>query len=135
MDNLAREPKEEHAKVIRFIDIDKERPGNWQYVDVDEFEFNIRQDEAAKWVARRQRERQRQRDRKEAVTSMILATLVFRIVSLIIFVVCAAISHAIGNSMLVVTVAPMCLIGVWMPGYNNVDDLVDKYEKYIRKKR
>lgn len=131
MDNLARVPKEEHhAQIIRFVDLDKKRPGNWQYVDVDEFEHNIRQDEAAKWVALRKKERDRIKRHKEAISSMILMTTIVRVVATIIFAACVGLSVSIGNALLAICMFPFWCLFVILPGYNKHDDLIEKYEKY-----
>ena len=65
MDNLARETKATEIKLddisgrrVEFVNLSKERPGNWQYVDVDKLEARIRAEETAKWVAIRKRERE-----------------------------------------------------------------------------
>lgn len=76
----------EKERIVRFIDINKIRPGNWQYIDVDKFERDIREDETKKWVNIRRRERARAKAMKKARRDVMMANLAFKVVgALLIF--------------------------------------------------
>lgn len=79
MDNLARK----EGKRVEFIDINKARPGNWQYIDVDKFEAKIREDETRKWVNARRRERVRLKALKKARRDVLMANLVSKIIGVL----------------------------------------------------
>lgn len=139
MDNLAREAKATEIKLdnipgrrVEFVNLSKERPGNWQYVDVDKLEFRIRAEETAKWVAIRKREREIKKLRKEAFWSTILATLAIRIVGVVIIFAgtSAALYWHLGEAALVSW--PLGALFIICPGHNNISKEMDEY---IRRKK
>lgn len=139
MDNLAREAKATEIKLdnipgrrVEFVNLSKERPGNWQYVDVDKLESRIRAEETAKWVAIRKREREAKKLRKEAFWSTILATLAIRIVGVVIIFAgtSAALYWHLGEAALVSW--PLGALFIICPGHNNISKEMDEY---IRRKK
>lgn len=142
MDNLARETKETKATEIKlndipgrrveFVNLSKERPGNWQYVDVDKLESRIRAEETAKWVTIRKREREIKKLRKEAFWSTILATLAIRIVGVVIIFAgtSAALYWHLGEAALVSW--PLGALFIICPGHNSISKEMDEY---IRRKK
>lgn len=139
MDNLAREAKATEIKLdnipgrrVEFVNLSKERPGNWQYVDVDKLESRIRAEETAKWVAIRKREREIKKLRKEAFWSTILATLAIRIVGVVIIFAgtSAALYWHLGEAALVSW--PLGALFIICPGHNNISKEMDEY---IRRKK
>ena len=139
MDNLAREAKATEIKLdnipgrrVEFVNLSKERPGNWQYVDVDKLEARIRAEETAKWVAIRKRERETKKLRKEAFWSTILATLAIRIAGVVIIFVgtSVALYWHLGEAALVSW--PVGALFVLCPGHNNISKEIDEY---IRRKK
>lgn len=139
MDNLAREAKATEIKLdtipgrrVEFVNLSKERPGNWQYVDVDKLEARIRAEETAKWVAIRRREREAKKLRKEAFWSTILATLAVRIVGVVIIFAgtSAALYWHLGEAALVSW--PLGTLFIICPGHNNISKEIDEY---IRRKK
>ena len=148
MDNLARETKATEIKLddipgrrVEFVNLSKERPGNWQYVDVDKLEARIRAEETAKWVAIRRREREIKKLRKEAFWSTILATLAIRIVGVVIIFAgtSAALYWHFGEAALVSW--PLGALFVICPGHNNIEKNIQEYtsqkhkeeKHYVRK--
>ena len=149
MDNLAREKtKATEIKLddipgrrVEFVNLSKERPGNWQYVDVDKLEARIRAEETAKWVAIRRREREIKKLRKEAFWSTILATLAIRIVGVVIIFAgtSAALYWHLGEAALVSW--PLGALFVICPGHNNIEKNIQDYisqkhkeeKHYVRK--
>lgn len=127
--NLAR--KEQPTRV-KFIDITKERPGNWQYVDVDKFEAQIREDETRKWVEKRRRERARQKLRKEAFWSVILGTLAVRLVGLAVFIGAVSASLYFHEGAIAFGLCPLAGLFILCPGHNNIHEEMDIY---INKKK
>lgn len=127
MDNLARNIDISKARRIEYIDLNKERPGNWQYVDVDKLESRIRAEETAKWVAIRKREREIKKLRKEAFWSTILATLAIRIVGVVIIFAgtSAALYWHLGEAALVSW--PLGALFVICPGHNNIERNIQDY--------
>ena len=139
MDNLAREAKATEIKLdnipgrrVEFVNLSKERPGNWQYVDVDKLESRIRAEETAKWVAIRKRERETKKLRKEAFWSTILATLAIRIAGVVIIFAgtSVALYWHLGEAALVSW--PVGALFVLCPGHNNISKEIDEY---IRRKK
>lgn len=131
MDNLAR--KEE--RVVKFIDITKSRPGNWQYVDVDRFEAEIREDETRKWVNLRRRERARAKAMKRAKRDIALATLVFKVVgtAIIFFGYSASMwTHEAGP---VIALGFIGLLLVFGPSYNKDAYINRLYSEYLEEER
>lgn len=127
MDNLARNIDISKARRIEYIDLNKDRPGNWQYVDVDKLEARIRADETAKWVAIRKREREIKKLRKEAFWSTILATLAIRIVGAVIIFAgtSAALYWHLGEAALVSW--PLGALFIICPGHNNIEKNIQDY--------
>lgn len=132
MDNLARNIDISKARRIEYIDLNKERPGNWQYVDVDKLEARIRAEETAKWVAIRKRERETKKLHKEAFWSTILATLAIRIAGVVIIFAgtSAALYWHLGEAALVSW--PLGALFIICPGHNNISKEIDEY---IRRKK
>lgn len=132
MDNLARNIDISKVRRIEYIDLNKERPGNWQYVDVDKLEARIRAEETAKWVAIRKHERETKKLRKEAFWSTILATLAIRIVGVVIIFAgtSAALYWHLGEAALVSW--PLGALFIICPGHNNISKEIDEY---IRRKK
>lgn len=139
MDNLARDAKATEIKLdnipgrrVEFVNLSKERPGNWQYVDVDKLESRIRAEETAKWVAIRKREREIKKLRKEAFWSTILATLAIRIVGVVIIFAgtSVALYWHLGEAALVSW--PLGALFIICPGHNNISKEIDEY---IRRKK
>lgn len=127
MDNLARNIDISKARRIEYIDLNKDRPGNWQYVDVDKLEARIRAEETAKWVAIRKREREIKKLRKEAFWSTILATLAIRIVGAVIIFAgtSAALYWHLGEAALVSW--PLGALFIICPGHNNIEKNIQDY--------
>lgn len=131
MDNLARK----ESRVIKYIDITKERPGNWQFVDVDKFEADIREDETRKWVNLRRRERARAKALKRAKRDLALATLVLRAVgAAIIFIGYSASmwTHEIGPVFAMGFVGLILILG---PALNKENALNKLYLEYMNDER
>lgn len=131
MDNLARK----ESRVIKYIDITKERPGNWQFVDVDKFEADIREDETRKWVNLRRRERARAKALKRAKRDLALATLVLRAVgAAIIFIGYSASmwTHEIGPVFAMGFVGLLLIFG---PSLNKDNALNKLYLEYMNDER
>lgn len=131
MDNLARK----ESRVIKYIDITKERPGNWQFVDVDKFEADIREDETRKWVNLRRRERARAKALKRAKRDLALATLVLRAVgAAIIFIGYSASmwTHEIGPVFAMGFVGLLLILG---PALNKDNALNKLYLEYMNDER
>lgn len=129
MDNLAKNIDISKGRRVEFINITKERPGNWQYVDVDKLEARIRAEETAKWVKIRKREREIKKLRREAFLSTLAATLVIRLVGVAII----AIGHSLGlyfhaEEMLLIA-WPFGLLFVICPGHNNIEKNIQEYIK------
>lgn len=134
MDNLAREKKAVSIDIaegrrIEYIDINKERPGNWQYIDVDKFEAQIRAEETAKWVAIRKRERERKKLRKEALISTIMATLVVRLIGVAMIFLGTSLCLYFHCGEGLIAVWPMGILFVICPGHNNINNNIDEYIK------
>lgn len=131
MDNLARKTKE--PRRVEYIDLNKVRPGNWQYVDVDKLEARIRQEETEKWVKLRREERERKKLRKEAFWSTIMATLVIRLIGVaIIFVgTSAALYFHLGEAALCAW--PIGILFIICPGHNNIEENIQKYIDHKKK--
>jgi hypothetical protein len=124
MDNLARKNE---SRIVKYIDLNKERPGNWQYVDLDKFERDIREDETRKWVELRRRERARQKLRKEAFWSVVLATLAVRLIGLgmVLGSIAASLYFHDGSAALVGI--PFGALFMICPGHNSISDEMDNY--------
>lgn len=130
MDNLARK-----ERIVKYIDITKERPGNWQFVDVDKFEADIREDETRKWVNLRRRERARAKALKRAKRDLALATLVLRAVgAAIIFIGYSASmwTHEIGPVFAMGFVGLLLIFG---PSLNKDNALNKLYLEYMNDER
>lgn len=130
MDNLARK-----ERVVKYIDITKERPGNWQFIDVDKFEADIREDETRKWVNLRRRERARAKALKRAKRDLALATLVLRAVgAAIIFIGYSASmwTHEIGPVFAMGFVGLLLIFG---PTLNKDNALNKLYLEYMNDER
>lgn len=127
MDNLAR--KKEEPRRVEFIDLNKARPGNWQYVDVDKLEARIRAEETAKWVAIRRRERETKKLRKEAFWSTIMATIVIRIVGLALIIGGTSLALYFHLGEVVFVAWPVGALFVICPGHNSIDENIEKYIK------
>lgn len=130
MDNLARK-----ERVVKYIDITKERPGNWQFIDVDKFEADIREDETRKWVNLRRRERARAKALKRAKRDLALATLVLRAVgAAIIFIGYSASmwTHEIGPVFAMGFVGLLLIFG---PALNKDNALNKLYLEYMNDER
>lgn len=139
MDNLARETKATEIKLdnipgrrVEFVNLSKERPGNWQYVDVDKLEARIRAEETAKWVAIRKRERDTKKLRKEAFWSVIAATLIIRVIGLAIFVAGTSLALYFHMGEAVFVAWPLGALFIICPGHNNISKEIDEY---IRRKK
>ena len=122
MDNLARKNKEYTR--VHFIDITKERPGNWQYIDVDAFEKHIREDEAAKWIKKRMKERKKARERREAFISTMAAVLAVRVVGILILIFGIKIFTEV--SLVLIPIGVMLAL---CPGHNDISENIDRYLK------
>ena len=131
MDNLAHSEE----RIVRFIDINKHRPGNWQYVDVDRLEAAIREDETRKWVNLRRRERARAKAIKRAKRDVALATLVFKVVgSAIIFLGYSATmwTHEAGPIIALGFVGALLIFG---PSSNKERSINKLYNEYLEDER
>lgn len=124
MDNLARK---DEPRRVKFIDITKARPGNWQYVDLDKFECEIRTDETRKWVEKRRRERARQKLRKEAFWSVILSTLAVRTIGTLMLTASIALSLYLHEWTPMFAIGPFGALFVLCPGHNNIRKEMDEY--------
>jgi hypothetical protein len=140
MDNLAREHKAKEIKLndiegrrVEFINLSKERPGNWQYVDVDKLEARIRAEETAKWVEIRRRERAAKKLRKEAFWSTIMATLAIRILGLIVLVGGTSLALYFHVGEVVFAAWPIGTLFVLCPGHNSIDENIKKYIEHKHK--
>lgn len=127
MDNLAKNIDISKGRRVEFIDITKERPGNWQYVDVDKLEARVRAEETAKWVAIRKREREMKKLRREAFWATFASTLIIRLVGVAVI----AIGHSLGLYFhvgeLVLVSWPFGLLFVICPGHNNIEKNIQEY--------
>lgn len=128
---------EDKERYVRYIDLNKERPGNWQYVDVNKLETDVRMEETEKWVAIRRRERARTKARKKANLEIALANLVFKVIGIaMIFIGYSATMWlheggpviALGLFGLIFIVAPAC------NKHENIEKLFNKYYKEEVKK-
>lgn len=131
MDNLARK----EGRTVKYIDITKERPGNWQYIDVDRFEADIREDETRKWVNLRRRERARAKALKRAKRDLALATFILRAIgAAIIFVGYSASmwTHEIGPVFAMGFVGLLLILG---PSLNKDNALNKLYLEYMNDER
>jgi hypothetical protein len=122
--NLA--PKEPPRRV-KFIDITKERPGNWQYVDLDKFETEIRVDETRKWIEKRRRERAREKLRKEAFWAVILGTLAIRVIGALMLSGAMALSLYLHDGTPMFALSPFAALMIICPGHNNIRREMDEY--------
>lgn len=129
--NLA---EKDEPRTVRFIDISKERPGNWQYIDVDKFEAHIREDETRKWVEKRRRERNRTKLRKEAFWSVVLGTLALRTIGLAVLLGATAASLYFHDGIFLFGLGPFAALAVICPGHNNIHEEMDIYIKNKNKK-
>lgn len=132
MDNLARENKAisidiKEGRRVEFIDVNKERPGNWQYVDVDKLEARIRAEETAKWVAIRKHSRETKKLRKEAFWSCLAATLVVRLIGLALIIGGTSVALYFHIGEVVFAAWPIGGLLLWCPGKNNMDENIKKY--------
>lgn len=123
-DNLARKNE---PRRVKFIDITKARPGNWQYVDLDKFECEIRTDETRKWVEKRRRERAREKLRKEAFWAVILSTLAIRMIGALILTASIALSLYLHEGSPAFAMGPFALLFIICPGHNNIRKEMNEY--------
>ena len=131
MDNLAKD----ESKYVKYIDITKSRPGNWQYVDVDRFECQIREDETKKWVNLRRRERARNKALKRARRDVLMANVVSKIIGgLIIFAGYSATlwTHEAGPIIATALVGAILIFG---PETNKDESVKRLYKEYIQDER
>ena len=129
MNNLA--PKEPQR--VKYIDITKARPGNWQYIDCDKFETQIRIDETRKWVEKRKRERAREKLRKEAFWAVILSTLAIRTIGLVVLLGSLALSLYLHTAYPIFGLGWVAVLFIVCPGHNNVGKEMDEYIKRRKK--
>lgn len=133
MDNLARAKEidiiKESGRRIEFIDLSKERPGNWQYVDVDKLEARIRAEETAKWVAIRKRERATKKLRREAFWSTFAATIVIRLIGLAIIIGGNSLGLYLHVGEISLVAWPIGILFVLCPGHNNIEANIQEYIK------
>lgn len=133
MDNLARAKEiditKESGRRVEFINLSKERPGNWQYIDVDKFEQRIRAEETAKWVAIRKRERDIKKLRREAFWSTFAATLVIRLIGLAIIIGGNSLGLYLHVGEISLVSWPIGVLFVLCPGHNNIEENIQEYIK------
>lgn len=125
----------EKERIVRFIDLNKIRPGNWQYIDVDKFERDIREDETQKWVNIRRRERARARAMKKARRDVMMANLAFKVVgALLIFLGYSATlwTHE-GGPVIAMGFAGIVLI--LLPDVNKDNAIKTLYKEYFEDER
>lgn len=125
----------EKERIVRFIDLNKIRPGNWQYIDVDKFERDIREDETQKWVNIRRRERARARAMKKARRDVMMANLAFKVVgALLIFLGYSATlwTHEGGP---VVAMGFVGIVLILIPDVNKDNAIKTLYKEYFKDER
>lgn len=136
MDNVTwKEATGTDGQICRFIDLNKERPGNWQFIDVDKFEAQVREDEVRKWVMKSRRERAREKARKKARREVMFADVVMKIIGgLIIFLGYSASmwTHEIGPIFAMGFVGAVLIFAVSSVKDKAVDSLYREYtEEYL----
>lgn len=104
-------------------DVDPYDKRRWHYIDLEEFEFKIRQEELEKHIAERRKERERRKWMKEAQVDLFRLTLIPRMCGILMIfmsIFMAVIFAKMGErdaTWLMVTV-PLGIGMVIMPGWN-----------------
>ena len=126
---------EDDERYVRYIDLNKERPGNWQYIDVDRLECDIREDEVKKWVGIRQRERARAKARKRATIEVNILNLIIRLIGFFMIFVGYSASLWLHEGGPVIALGLFGLIAVISPGINKNDNIETLYKKYYKEEK
>ena len=113
-----------HPRIIDISNTNEENDKRqWHYIDLDEFEFRIRQEELEKHIAERRAERKMRRWNREARIDLFKLTLIPRmcgIFGLMLSVFAALMLQKLGETdmtFLMITV-PLSLFAIIMPGWN-----------------
>lgn len=95
----------------------------WHYIDLEEFEFRIRQEELEKHIAERQKAREERRWYREAKSDLFKLTLLPRMcgilmifMSIFTFIMLSRMGEKDGTYMLITI--PLGIIMLLMPGWN-----------------
>jgi hypothetical protein len=92
----------------------------WVFVDLEDFEFNVRQDERRKFFELRKRERARRRWTQEAQNDILKATIRPRLLGLIVVLmsICSFVGTGGGDGTWLMVTVPIGLLLMIMPGSN-----------------
>lgn len=92
----------------------------WVFVDLEDFEFNVRQDERRKFFELRRRERARRRWQTEAQNDILKATIRPRLLGLLIVLmsICTFVGTGGGDGTWLMVTVPLGLLFMIMPGSN-----------------
>lgn len=107
----------------RYEDVDPNDKRRWHYVDLEEFEFRIRQEELEKHIAERRKERELRKWTREAKADLFKLTLIPRMcgilmifMSIFTFIMLSQMGEKDGTYMLITI--PLGIITLLMPGWN-----------------
>lgn len=113
-------PKEIDISTRMTDENDKRR---WHYIDLEQFEFDIRQEMLEKYIAQRRRERKEARWKREAKADLFKLTIIPRMIGICVLVLSAfswMLLSGFGETdgtYLTITV-PLGLLLLIMPGWN-----------------
>jgi hypothetical protein len=123
MNNLAYKEKDE-SKTLKVTKTGsgeyRKDKREWVFIDLEDFEYRIRQEEREKFYGSRMRERARKREYQQRKNDLFLATLIFRILGAIMiglsFMLLAA--HPLEDGTWSAITLFIGALFVIMPGYN-----------------
>lgn len=126
LDNLAHDEE----RYVRYIDLNKSRPGNWQYVDVDRLTADIEQEQTQKWIALRRRERIRQKAKKRAMLEVAVANMLFRVIGAALIFIGYSSSMWLHEGGPIIVLGLLGLILIFGPASNKKENQEKLYKKY-----
>lgn len=120
MNTMRKQSPKEIDISSRLDENDKRR---WHYIDLEEFEFNIRQEELEKYVAQRRRERKEARWKREAKADLFKLTIIPRCVGILLgamsvfsWMLLSGLGETDGTYLLITI--PLSILLIFMPGWN-----------------
>jgi hypothetical protein len=102
---------------LEYIEPDKRK---WVYIDLEEHDEQIRRKEQEEFYAMRKRERDRRREYQQRKKDLFLATLIFRVIGLLMIFFTALIlaAHIVDDGTWSIMFFAAGMLLVLMPGYN-----------------
>jgi hypothetical protein len=123
MNNMPCKTEEQKTLTISKNDLECVKPDKrkWVYIDLEAHDAEIRRKEQEEFYAMRKRERERRREYQQKKTDLFLATLIFRIIGLLIIFATTIIlsTHVLEDGTWSLIFFALGGLLVIMPGYNN----------------